>query len=111
MRMRAAARALDPVNRPIPWARGRGLLLQGREAVRADASALPAVAAARDCAPRTIPCGHIAPRSASAEEPEDPMEERAVILGGSPDLGFLGWEQWLQALPWYGGQISAVHTL
>jgi hypothetical protein len=109
--MRAAARALDHGNRPLPWARGRGLRLQGREAVRADASALPAVAAARDGAPRTIPCGHIAPGSARAEAPEDPLAERAVIMGGSPDLGSLGWEQWVQPLPLDGGQISSVHTL
>lgn len=79
--------------------------------MREDASALPAGEAARDGAPRTIPCGQIAPASARSEEPEDPLEDRAVIMGGSPDRGFLGWEQWWQPLPLYVGQISSVHTL
>jgi hypothetical protein len=79
--------------------------------VREDAGALPAVEAARDGALRTIPFGQISPGSTSAEDPEDPIEERAVVMGESPDLRFWGWEQWLQPLPLRVGQISSVHTL
>jgi hypothetical protein len=100
MLMRSDDGAIDHVNRPIQLASGLGLLLQGRYEVRKDTSALPAVEATRDGAPRTIPFGQIAPGSASAEEPEDPMKDRAVVMGGAPDLRFLRWEQWLQPLPW-----------
>jgi hypothetical protein len=79
--------------------------------VREDASALPAVEAARDGAPRTIPFGQISPGSASTEDPEEAIEDRAVVMGGSPDLRFLGWEQWLSPLLLRVGQISSVHTL
>jgi hypothetical protein len=99
MLRRSDARAIDEVTRPIQWASGLGLLLQSREQVREDSGALPAVEANRDGAPRTIPFGQIAPGSASSEEPEEPIEDRAVVLGGSPELRFLRWEQWLQPLP------------
>jgi hypothetical protein len=91
--MGSDAGAIDQVKRPIEWARGRGLLLQGRQETREDAGALPAVEAARDGAPRTIPCGQIAPGSASTEDPEDPIAARAVVMGRSPNRRFWGWEQ------------------
>ena len=109
--LRSDDRAIDQVNRPIQLASGLGLLRQGRSEVRKDASALPAVEAASDGAPRTIPFGQISPGSASTEDPEDPIEDRAVIMGGSPDRGLLGWEQWLQPLPLHVSQIASVHTL
>jgi hypothetical protein len=94
MLMRSDDGAIDQVHRPLQLASGLGLLLQGREEVREDAGALPAVEAARDGAPRTIPFGPISPGSASTEDPEEAIEDRAVVMGGSPDLRFLGWEQW-----------------
>jgi hypothetical protein len=67
--------------------------------VREDAGLLPAVEATRDGAPRTIPSGQVAPGSASTEDSEDPIEDCAVVVGGSLDLRLLGREQWLQPLP------------
>jgi hypothetical protein len=99
MLMRSDDGAIDQVHRPIQLASGLGLLLQGRYEVREDSGSLPTVEATRDSAPRTIPFGQIAPGSASSEEPEDPIKDRAVVMGGSPDLRFLRWEQWLQPLP------------
>ena len=94
MLRRADDGALAQGHRPIQLASGLGLLRQGRSEVREDAGALPAVEAARDGTPRTIPFGHISPGSASTEDPEEAIEDRAVVMGGSPALRFLGWEQW-----------------
>ena len=88
--MRSDDGAIDQVHRPLQLASGLGLLLQGRKEGWEDAGALPAVEAARDGAPRTLPFGQISPGSASTEDPEEALEDRAVVMGGSPDLRFLG---------------------
>jgi hypothetical protein len=36
--------------------------------------------------------------------------DRAMIMGGSPRLGFLGWEQGLEPLPLDVGQFASVHV-
>ena len=48
--------------------------------------------------------------SARTKDPDEPIEDRAVVMGGSPDLRFLGWKQRLQPFPWCVRQISSGHT-
>ena len=95
---------------PVDLAIGVGLRLDCRQELTPDASLLPAVEAAGHGTPRAIAFGQIPPGSPSAQNPENPIENAAMIDGWTTCLRFLWGEQRLQPLPLRMGQISSVHT-
>jgi hypothetical protein len=102
--------AIDVMQVPVQLASGIGLRLHRRQELAPDARPLPAIEAAGHGTPRTIALGEIAPGSSGAENPQDAIDDRAMVMGGSPSLGFLGWEQGLEPLPLDSGQFASVHV-
>jgi len=108
--MRSDDGAIDEVDRPIEVACGLGLLLHGRQEALEETCMPPAVEAAGHSAPQTIPCRQIPPGGASTQDPEDAVDDGTMVMGRSPDMWFLGWEQRLELLPLLVRQIASVHT-
>jgi hypothetical protein len=91
-------------------AMGIGLGLHRRQELTPEACWLPALEATGHGAPGAIPLRQIAPGSVGPKNPQDAMEDRAMVMGGAPSLRFLGWEQGLEPLPLAVGQFASVHV-
>ena len=89
--------AVDEVLVPIQLAALLGQLLQLRPNTLPHASLAPAVKAVSNGAPGAIAPRQIAPRRPSTQDPEDAVENAAMVVGRSSSA-WLG-HQWLQALP------------
>jgi hypothetical protein len=111
MLVRSDAGTIDHVDGPIEAARSLGLLLHRLQETLAEPRTPPAVDTAGHGAPRPLPFRQIPPGGAGTQEPEDAVEDGAVVMGRSPHMGCLGWEQGLEPLPWLVRQIASVHTL
>ena len=90
-------RAVDEVLVPIQLAALLGQLLQLRPNALPHASLAPAVKAVSNCGPGTVAPGQLAPRCPGAQDPEDAVENAAMVVGRSSRT-WLG-HQWLQAVP------------
>ena len=88
-------RAIDIVHRPIQLPRSIGLLLDGLKEPVPEPSLAPAIKAARHRTPRTIAFREIAPGGAGAEEPENAVEDAAVVSGWAASVRFLWRKQGL----------------
>jgi hypothetical protein len=82
-------RAIDIVYRPMQLPRSIGLLLDGLKEPVPEPSLAPAIKAARHRTPRTIACREVAPGGAGAEEPENAVEDAAVVSGWAASVRFL----------------------
>ena len=81
--------AIHIVDIPVQVLGGVGLLLDRRKEASPDARLAPAVEAAGDGLPGAIPFGQVAPGSAGAEDPEDAVEDAAVVSGWAAGVRFL----------------------
>ena len=95
--------AIDIMDVPVDLAIGVGLRLHRRQELTPDASLLPAVEATGHSTLRAIAFGPIPPGSAGAKNPENPVENAAMVDGRPTGLRFLWGEQRLQPLPWRMG--------
>ncbi len=103
-------RAIDKKQVPVQLTMGVGLCLHCREEPLPDACPPPAAEATGHGAPWTISFRQIAPGRPSAQNPQDAIDDRAMVMGGSPSLRFLGWEQGWERLPLDVGQFASVHV-
>jgi hypothetical protein len=110
MLVRSDDGTIDHVDGPIEAARLLSLLLHSRQDTLEEPRTAPAVETAGHSAPRTIPFRQISPGGAGTQEPEDAVENGAMVMGRSPNMWFLGWEQRLQPLPLSRTQIASVHV-
>jgi len=93
MLMRPDDRAIHIVDIPVEVSARVGLLLDRRKEARPDPRLAPAIKAARDGSPWAIALRQVAPRGASAEEPEDTIEDAAVVGGWAACFGLLRGKQ------------------
>jgi hypothetical protein len=91
--------AVDEVQRPVVPAFTVGLPLECRQHPTPDTGPLPAVEAGRDGLPGPIALGQGATGAAGAQDPEDAIEDGAVVPGRTTGAGFLQWEQGTKPLP------------
>jgi hypothetical protein len=88
-------RAIHIMDIPVQVRCGiRTLLDRGKEA-SPEASFLPAIKTARHGAPRTIPLWQITPGGAGADNPQDAVEDAAVVSGWATCMRFLWGKQGL----------------
>ncbi len=97
--MRSNNRAIDGVLLPINLAFGISLLLERFEHSLPHASFDPAVEAACHGTPRPISLWQVSPGRTGSHDPEDGIEDQAMILGWTSDFWFLWWQQRSQLLP------------
>src|SRR5215217_2646201 len=71
---------------------------------------LPAVEAAGDRLPRVVALRQGPPRAARAQDPEDAVEDGAVVVGGTAGAGLLRREQGTQPFPLCVGQLARFHA-
>jgi hypothetical protein len=90
MVVRADDGAIHIMDIPVQVPCGVGLLLARGTEASPDACLAPAVEAAGNGLPGAIPFGDIAPGSAGAEEPEDAVEDAAVVSGWAACMRFCG---------------------
>jgi hypothetical protein len=95
---------------PVQLALSVGLRWHRREELRPDPCSPPTREAVRHDPPRTIALGEIPPGNPGAEHPQEAIDDRAMVMGGSPSLGFLGWEQGVEPVPLDVGQFASVHV-
>ena len=87
--------AIHIVGVPVELAGAISLLLDSRQEARPDARLPPAIKPARDGAPRAIPLRQITPGGTGAEEPQDTVEDSAVVGGWTACRRFLRRKQGL----------------
>ena len=102
-------RAIDKMAVPVELTRRIGLLLDGRKEAVPEAGLAPAVQPTGHGGPRTIPCGQIAPRRPGAEDPQEAIEEAAMVHRRTSSRRFLGWKQGVKPLPLRIGECMSVH--
>jgi len=99
MLVSADNRAIDIVRGPVELPGGVSLLLDsGQEAVP-EARSAPAIEPTGDRTPGAIALWEIPPRGPGAEEPQDPVEDPAMVGRGAAGRRFLGRKQRLEPLP------------
>jgi hypothetical protein len=89
MLMGANDRTIDTVLLPIDLADSVSLLLQGFQDSLPDAGFDPPVKSARDRTPRAIAFGQISPRRTRSQNPQDTIENQAMILRWTTHLWLL----------------------
>src|SRR5262245_17213364 len=102
---------IDEMDVPVKLALGIGLRLHRRQELVPDTCPLPTIEAAGHGPPGAIALRQIAPRRAGAQHPADAIDDGAMVMGGSPRLGLLGWKERLEPLPVAVGQVDAVHVV
>ena len=103
-------RAIDIVNRPMHLTRGIGLLLDGRKEALPDTSFAPTIEAAGHRAPEAIAFREITPGGASAQNPQDAIDDHSMVRSGPAGFGFLRGQQRLEPLPLRVGEFFSFHT-
>lgn len=85
---------------PVKLALLVSLRLQGLKRLLPDALLGPAVEPGRAGSPRTVATGNVAPGCAGAKDPEDAVDDGAMVFVGiALFLCFLGWQQRFELLP------------
>jgi hypothetical protein len=84
--------------------------LQTGEDLLPGAVALPAAEQPVDGLPRSVPCGHIAPRRARAGPPADPVDQLSLAPPGWPARLLALGQQRLQPGPLLVGEVSSSHS-
>ena len=103
----ANARAIHEVDAPVHLASRIGLALGGGEDAVPDPRQPPAAEATVQGVPRTVSFGHIAPRGARPDLPEDAVEHPPMVDVRAARLGLLGWQERRQGRPPLVGQFMA----
>jgi len=85
--------AVHEMERPVEPALGIGSPLQSSQDAIPHPSLLPSVEPARHGLPRAIALGQGAPRTTGTQDPEDAVEDGAVVFGGTTRVGLLRWKQ------------------
>ena len=113
--MRANDGPIDVVDLPIEPASGICLLLQGVQDALPEALLAPAIEAAGEGGPGTVPHGDIAPGSTGPIEPQETVDHATMVDVGFASLAAfgrpLGWEERLQSLPLSISQVMSTHAL
>ena len=110
MLVRSDDSAIDIVKRPVELALAIGLLLEGVQDPLENTRVAPAVEAAGHRTPGTIALREIPPRGSGAENPQHAVENRSMVIGGSPSIRFWGWEEGYESRPLLVRQVFSVHT-
>lgn len=97
--MRPYSRAIDNVESPVKLPRSITLLLDSGKKSLPDARLAPAVEAASDRPPGAVALRQVTPGGAGAEEPQDAVEDAAMVDRSTSGMRFLGWKQRLKPLP------------
>jgi hypothetical protein len=95
--------AVNETDFPIDDAGGIGVRVEVRQDALPDTGLLPAPETLVDGGPPPIPLGHIAPRRSRSQDPEDPMNDRPMVMGWSSGDRMLGLQQGFQARPLFSG--------
>ena len=101
---------IDLMDGPLQRASRIGLLLERVQDLLPDAGLPPAIEAAGHCLPGTIARRQPTPGGTGAEDPQDAVDNRPMVVRRATGLGFLGWEQGRQLLPLVVGQVSSIHV-
>ena len=108
--MGANARAIDHRDRPIDLVVvGRFGLDLGQDSLP-DARRLSTPKAAVDGLPGAVPLRQIPPWCTRAQDPEDAIEDHAMILGRTTGCRALRWQQRLEAVPLLVGEFMSSHA-
>ena len=86
------------------------VLLKIRQDAIPDAGASPAIEARGNRLPGTVLIGKIPPRRSRAREPQQAIDDQAMVLRGTTPSWFLRGEQRPQPLPLLVGLVSSAHT-
>src|SRR5947208_359535 len=111
MLMGANHGAVDMMQAPVEFACGVRLLLTvGQDAIP-DPVSPPAIEAGGNCLPGTVLLRQIPPGRSRAIEPQEAVEDLAMVLRGAALPGwFLRWKQRPQPLPLLVGHVSSAHV-
>src|SRR5829696_1035771 len=102
--------AIDEVETPVePPLRVR-LPLESSQDPVPDPCLLPAVEAGRDRLPRAIALRQGAPGTARIQDPEDAVNDGAMVPGGTTSVGLLRWKQREKSFPLHVSQFVRCHT-
>lgn len=101
--------AVDEVNVPIEAAVFIRLALEFVQDSRPEPGLLPSVEATRNRLPLSIALRKIAPWRSSSKEPENPVDNASVTLGGSANSPPFRWKQGGELLPLLICQVSSMH--
>src|SRR5689334_4046517 len=108
--VRANDGAIDEMERPIEIAILVGLGLKVRKDAVPDAFLTPAVIARRDGTDWAIAFRQIGPGRASAQNPQDPVDNAAMVVIGSASPRFLRGQQRFEPRPLFVSQFISAHT-
>src|SRR5260370_9753414 len=109
MLMGADTRAIDTVLLPINLSCCIGLLLEGFQDSLPHPRFDPSIKSARNCAPRTIPLRQVPPRSSCSHDPQDAIENQALILCWTSHFWLLGRKQRGHLIPLLVPYFSSSH--
>jgi len=109
--MRPDDRAIHLVDIPVEVSTRVGLLWDSRKESRPDPRLAPAIQAARDGGPWAIRLRQIAPGGAGAEEPQETVEDAAVVSGGAACSWLWRGKQGLESFPWSMSQFMSMHSM
>jgi hypothetical protein len=107
--MSAHDRPIDEVNFPVQRALLVAHSLQLRQHLVPDAGLAPALEAAVNRRPAAIPFRQIAPRRTRAQDPENAVDDRAMVAVRPSGPRLLRRKQWFQPLPLFVRQVMSVH--
>lgn len=102
--------AVDMMQAPVERALGVSLLLEVRQDAVPDAGASPAIEAGGYCLPGAVPLGQVPPGRSCPIQPQQAIDDLAMVLRRAATSWFLRWKQRPQPLPLLVGQISSAHT-
>src|SRR5437588_10819567 len=108
--MRSNNGAIDMMQSPVQLPGLVGAFLQRDQNAVPDAGASPAIEAGGHRLPRSIVLWQVPPGSARPIQPENAIDDAAMIHIRAATAGLPRWKQWPQPLPLRVGQISSVHT-
>jgi len=102
--------AVDMMEAPIERPLGIRLPLEIRQDPVPDTGTSPAIEAGGDRLPRAVLLREIPPRRSGSIEPQQAIDDLAMIFRGATASCLLRWEQRPQPLPLLVSQISSAHT-
>src|SRR5689334_12558632 len=102
--------AVDEVQAPIDPPLAVGLGLQGFQDVLPDPGLAPAIEPARHRANRAIAARQVVPGRAGAVDPENAVQDPAVIVVRPAGARLLRWQERFQPLPLNISQVVTSHT-
>lgn len=98
------------VEAPVDLPTGIGLCLQSRQDTLPETRLAPAVEPTRDRADRAVAFGQITPGRTRAQNPQNAVQDGAVMVVGPPGRWPLGRKKRPKVLPLPGRQLVACHT-